>query len=290
VSGPHACARALAHRLEIAETLIEADAASSWYEAHPDAGGGVVARGALRVVHGAPPDDVTRVWGIGLGEEPEAEALDEAIEEARRRDHRKVTVEWNPYAHEGLFDVFERRGLVVQEFTNTYVRDARIEPAVPRRALAPRLRIERIDPADPASVEAGARAWATGIMRRDPPGWLLQVGRLAMAQARRACFGAIDEGRIVGVGTVALWDGVAFLGMSSTLASHRAMGVQSHLLHARLEHARDHGADLATMGSDPGTVSQRNIERAGFACVYTKLIMKRVLRPKRGDTEADAGP
>ena len=286
MTGSHSEAWALARRLEIAETRIEADAAAAWYAAHPDGGGAVVEHGDMRVMHGAPPDRVTRVFGIGLGDDPQAEALDEAIEGARRRDHRKVTVEWNPYAHEGLIPAFEARAMAVQEFTNTYVRTLDEDVAPARRPLPAPLRIERLDPADPAAVEAGARAWVIGVLGREPPAYLVHIGMIAMSHPSRATFVATDEGRVVGVGTVGVSGGVAFLGMTSTLASHRGRGIQSHLLRARLEHARREGADIATMGSDPGTISQRNIERAGFRCVYTKLIMKRVLRPKRPDDDA----
>lgn len=273
----------LARRLETAETLIEADALESWLRAHPDSGGRVVRQGHARVMHGARPDDITRVWGLGLDGPPEIDLLDDAIAEARRRDDRKVTFEWNPYAHTDLFRVMEERGFQIQEFTNCYVRDPAHQPDPPARPLAATLRIEPIDLDDTPFIEVCAQAWGHGILGRPAPDWLVQVARQAIAQPCRASFAALEGGRVVGVGTVAQLDGVAFYGIASTIPSHRGLGIQSHLLHARTRNVRQTGADIETIGSDPGTVSQRNVERAGFRCIYTKQIVKKVLRAKRDE-------
>jgi GNAT superfamily N-acetyltransferase len=241
----------------------------------------VVKQGPARVMHCARPDDITRVWGLGIDGPPETDLLDDAIDEARRRDDRKVTFEWNPYAHPNLFRVMEERGFQIQEFTNCYVRDPAHQPDPPARPLGATLRIERIDLADIERIEASAQAWGHAILGAPAPDWLVQVARQAIAQACRTSFAALEGERVVGVGTVAQLDGVAFYGIASTIPSHRGQGIQSHLLHARTRHVRETGADIETIGSDPGTVSQRNIERVGFRCIYTKQIVKKVLRPKR---------
>ena len=49
--------------------------------------------------------------------------------------------------------------------------------------------------------------------------------------------------------------------------------VQAALIARRLEHARDQGCELVTIGSRPGIATERNAARLGFYVAYTKVIM-----------------
>jgi GNAT superfamily N-acetyltransferase len=55
----------------------------------------------------------------------------------------------------------------------------------------------------------------------------------------------------------------------------RRRGVQAALIAARLRAGAERGCDLATAGTLPGTVSQRNYERLGFQVAYTRALMVR---------------
>ena len=267
----HAHAAALATRIEIAETIIEGGAYTEYLERHPDDTGAVITRGHAHVIHGGPPDSITRLWGFALGVEPEVDLLDEAVEEARRRRQRKITFEWNPYMREALFDILGTRGFVVQEFTNTYRLD---EPTRPRRPLGDGLRLEPLDVNDPAMVEAAAATWVTGMGRDDLPEQYMYVARMLLSYSQRLTVMAMDGSTVAGMGTLCMHEGLGFLGVAGTRPEYRGRGIQSHLLQARIRHALDNDCDLITIGSDPGTVSQRNIERTGFQCLFTKLTVK----------------
>jgi hypothetical protein len=54
--------------------------------------------------------------------------------------------------------------------------------------------------------------------------------------------------------------------------------VQSALLRARLADAAARGCDLAVVTTDPGSKSQQNVQRAGFALMYSRAILVR--RPR----------
>ena len=69
--------------------------------------------------------------------------------------------------------------------------------------------------------------------------------------------------------------GVAEFGGASTRVAYRKRGVQTALLRHRLDAAYTLGCDLAMVMTTPGTVSQRNVQRAGFDVAYTKAIMAR---------------
>ena len=68
-------------------------------------------------------------------------------------------------------------------------------------------------------------------------------------------------------------EGVAEFGGASTRPAFRQRGVQTALLHARMDAAREAGCDLALVVTAPGEDSQRNVERAGFRLAYTKVVV-----------------
>lgn len=269
--------RRLAVRLEVAEGNIEADAYQAWIRSHPHEDGLAIANGHVHVLHALRSDPVTRLWGLGLGDGPDADVIDEAIREGVRRGAVKITIEWNPYADPALLGVLGERRFIVQEFTNTYVLDLHGDVPPAKRPLSEHLRLEQLDHADPGEVDAAARVWARATFGDQAPASAIAHGRLQMSQPSRATFVVRDADQIGGVGTVGIDADVAFLCITATLPEYRSLGIQSHMLRARLDHARERGASIATIGSDPGTPSQRNIERAGFRCIYTKLIVKRPL-------------
>lgn len=269
----HAHAAKLATRIEIAETLLEAGAYEEHLRRHPDENGEVQSRGHAHVIHSGLPDRITRLWGFALAE-PEVDLLDEAIVEARRRAQHKVTFEWNPYMSDELFEILAERRFVVQEFTNTY---RLVEPSSPSRPLDAGLRVALLDVTDRAMVEAAASAWVSALKPADQTPAFMAVACMMLSSTRRLTFMALEGDEVAGIGTIALHDGLGFLSVAGTRPEHRGRGIQSHLLHARITHAQENGCDLITIGSDPGTISQRNIERRGFSCLYTKLTAKLVL-------------
>jgi GNAT superfamily N-acetyltransferase len=97
------------------------------------------------------------------------------------------------------------------------------------------------------------------------------IGRVSATSDGMTAFFAEIDGRPVGTGAVGIHDGVAILAGASTVPEARKQGAQRALLQARLQHAAQHGCDLATMGAAPGSASQRNAERQGFRIAYTRI-------------------
>jgi hypothetical protein len=86
---------------------------------------------------------------------------------------------------------------------------------------------------------------------------------------------AFENGLPAGAGMLALNDGIAALFATSTQLSFRRKGLHMGLLDWRLRHAQQHGMRWATIETDPGSDSQRNVERIGFRLAYVtaKLIL-----------------
>ncbi|MDQ0191330.1 GNAT family N-acetyltransferase [Alicyclobacillus cycloheptanicus] len=82
---------------------------------------------------------------------------------------------------------------------------------------------------------------------------------------------AVEQGVIAAGGVLALNKGIAALFSTSTRPSYRKRGLQTALLDWRLRYAKAHGAEIATIETDPGSDSQRNVERIGFRLAYVTV-------------------
>ena len=77
-----------------------------------------------------------------------------------------------------------------------------------------------------------------------------------------------------GAAALAIDDGIAYLANASTLPEFRRRGVQNALIARRLADAAAAGCELASSGTDFGSSSQRNLERAGLQVAYTKAVWR----------------
>jgi len=66
-------------------------------------------------------------------------------------------------------------------------------------------------------------------------------------------------------------EGVGSLVAGATLPAFRGRGLQTALIHHRMAEAAAAGCDLVCSQTDPVTISQNNLERAGFRLAYTKM-------------------
>ena len=86
---------------------------------------------------------------------------------------------------------------------------------------------------------------------------------------------ATIDGRVAGGGSIRVFQGVAQLCGAGTLPADRRRGVQTALLYSRLADAARRGCDLAVVTTQPGSVSQQNVQRAGFELLYARAILLR---------------
>jgi ribosomal protein S18 acetylase RimI-like enzyme len=80
-------------------------------------------------------------------------------------------------------------------------------------------------------------------------------------------------GEIAGGGSLRLFEGVAQLCGAATLKPHRRRGIQSALLQHRLSEAAARGCDVAVVTTQPGSKSQENVQRSGFALLYARAVL-----------------
>jgi GNAT superfamily N-acetyltransferase len=86
-------------------------------------------------------------------------------------------------------------------------------------------------------------------------------------------FAVYEKEQIIAGATVAIHGEVADLGVTSTLSAYRGKGLQKLLLNKRLNFVKNHGVSLAIVTTEPGSISDINVQKTGFRCAYTRVKM-----------------
>jgi hypothetical protein len=271
----------LASRIDAAEVDLTLQAGRVIASRHRDtlvaeiAGGAAVSTGL-----GSPFDKV-----IGLGFRPfdgAAQAAFVAFEEAVLARGGAVQVELASLADPSVALALARRGYGLVGFENVLGLDL---GAAARRAEADAAGVV-VARAAPEELDTWIDVVATGFLHADVgdgPESHESFSRAAVERAMRDMFGvtgyscylARREGRISGGASMRL-DArrrVAQLTGAATLPAERRRGVQSALLRARLAHAAAAGAEIAEITTRPGSKSQENAMKSGFALLYVRAVL-----------------
>lgn len=219
-----------------------------------------------------------RVLNAGLAGPVGDDDLDRLVEFYREREV-PATVELCPYADPGLIAGLASRGFVLREFKQLLYRALQPRESLPEPPLGwpAGLEVREVDRHAASEVELCVRVSMSGFFAVDQalPEPLLDLGRRSTALARTRAFVAMVEGVPAGAGSMDLDDDVAHLNGTSVLPEFRQRGVQQALMLTRLARAREHGCRIATIGSRPGTSTERNALRLGFGVAYTKAMFTR---------------
>lgn len=268
----------LARRIERAEAGLILEAVRSAARRVPpdqvvlrDLNGSV----AAYVEPGAP---FNKVAGLGFDGVPSADALD-ALEHEFAIRHSPVQVELATLADPEVGRTLTRRGYELVGFENVL--------GLP---LAPSSTFEAVPGVDVTrAADDESRAWldavATGFMSPDtfdgPPSHEAVIPRDVLDRVFGDTIAAPGferylarrGGAIAGGASLRIDHGVAQLSGAATLPEHRRLGVQTALLRHRLTEAARRGCDVAVVTTQPGSKSQENVQKAGFALLYARAIL-----------------
>lgn len=262
------CDLALARRLE----RTEARANAAFVEARAQLSPGTHATwtevaGAYAMFDGV-GSPLTQSFGLGLFT-PVDHAQLEALEAFFRERGADVFHEVSPLADPALLDLLTERGYRPVELTSVLFRPTtgQLSSAPPR---AGGLRVRRTAPAEADLwARVAAEGWSSESAQLSD--FMLELGQVSARSRGTSCFLAELDDRPVAAGALSLGEGVALLAGASTVPSGRRQGAQLALLEARLRFAAGNGHELAMMGAQPGSASQRNAERQGFRIAYTRI-------------------
>jgi ribosomal protein S18 acetylase RimI-like enzyme len=86
------------------------------------------------------------------------------------------------------------------------------------------------------------------------------------------CYLAEVDGEPVGAAALIVTDGIGYLANAATLPAGRQRGCQQALIQRRMHDAAEAECKLFVTMANPGSVSHRNLERAGLGVAYTKVV------------------
>jgi GNAT superfamily N-acetyltransferase len=272
----------LARRIERAEAAMSAAMAESVCR-RSGAESAVVPIGAGFAICAGPGSPFNKIIGAGLDAGPlDEDALDtaEGTFAARRVP---VRAEICVLAHPEVFAAFSRRGYVFE--TVEHVLGMSL-PASGGPSVSPKEAIDILHVED----EAGSNEWIealvegfavpdvteTGVTGESFPADVLRETFSNQRDVERFHrYLARFDGRTAGGGGLYLGGGIGFLCGAATLAAFRRRGVQAALLRRRLDDAAAAGCDLAVVTTAPGSTSQQNAQRRGFALLYARAVLVR---------------
>jgi GNAT superfamily N-acetyltransferase len=273
----------LARRLELAEARLTADIGRA--VRHGGRAADVLVHELTEgvAVFAGPGSPANKLIGAGFGGPIDETAL-AAIEQAFVRRQTPLHVEISTLAHRENFELLTRRGYRLAGFENVLglplSRPAGEEPG----------RISRTAVHIDAIAEEEGAAWldavTAGFLHADGPvggAPIESFPREALetifldlaATARFRRYLARVGGQVAGGASMRLEAGVAQLCGAATLPAWRRRGVQAALLARRLADAADAACDVAVVTTQPGTQSQRNAQRQGFAVLYARAVLIR---------------
>lgn len=220
-----------------------------------------------RSVFKGPRSPFSVAIGVGLAGAVSAADVDR-IEAHLGPGGGPVRIEVGPWSDSSLAVELARRGYQIERFHQVWWR-----APVPVPPPPPGVEVRLIRPGE-------ERAWidlfAQAYFGRPVQAEAQAEAFLAMTRAEgNACFFALDGGVPAGVAIASERDGLAMLSGAGVPAAFRGRGLQLALVRARLAWAAERRCDVAASATEPGTASQRTLERAGFRCAYPKVVMVR---------------
>lgn len=280
---------ALAARIEGAETRLTESLGRAAIAAAPDGGAFVEPIAGGVAAYAGPSSPMNKMIGVGFDGVPSDGEL-QAVERRFAERAAPLQAEVATLADPGVVAQLSVRGYVLQNFENVSGRP--IEPcdADPRPADS-----VVVEPMREDEVEAFLEASIVGFQHPDDKGIPADAlpPREAMEAAmrpfmftpgfRRYC--ARIGGALAGVASMRIDSGVLQLCGAATRPEFRRRGVQGSLLRRRLADGLQAGCDVAVMTTQPGSTSQQNGHRQGFALLYTRAVM--VKQPRLSSSGAN---
>ena len=217
--------------------------------------------GGLSVSHGA-RSPFSAAVGVGIGVAV-SEADVDRIEAHLGPGGGPVRIEVTPFTDPSLTEELGRRGYQLERFFQVWTR----RPST--GAHAGQVRIAGPEE-DGAWVDLFSRAFLGAPIQSESQREALRC----MARAEGSVpWLALHDGVPVGVALSSSEGGVAWLSGAGVLPAARGRGLQGALVRARLAWAAELGCGLAAAATEPGTASQRTLERCGFRVAYPKAVL-----------------
>jgi ribosomal protein S18 acetylase RimI-like enzyme len=240
-------------------------------------GGFAIEIGEGTATYAGPDSPFNKVAGLGFGGLPEDEL--DRVEAAFAERDVPVQVELSTLGDPAVGELLTGRGYGLAGFENVLGRPLDGEP---EHVTAAGIEIR---PSGDDELEAWLDVVVDAVMHPDVDGAAAheEFPRDAIERAERDLlatgvrrWSALRDGAIAGGAGLRVADGIAQMAGAATAPSHRRRGVQAALTAVRLEAAAAAGCDVAVVTTQPGSTSQRNVQRRGFHLLYARAVLIRL--------------
>jgi ribosomal protein S18 acetylase RimI-like enzyme len=267
----------LAARIERAEARLTTAVVQAVMRDQPTSRALLEPLGQGVAAYAGPSSPMNKLIGVGFEELPTAERLGEVEAQFSARSEF-LQAEVATLADPAFAALLTGRGYVLRNFENVSGRSIALND--PHPPEDPRVRIEQL-------TTQGASAWIdagiTGFQHPDDQG--VPAEPLPSRETLEAALGpwartpgfvrycAWVDDQLAAVAALRIDGDVAQLCGAATLPAFRRRGIQAALLVRRLKDGARAGCDLAVVTTQPGSRSQQNVARQGFALLYARAIL-----------------
>jgi len=259
--------RSLARQLEICHAWRSIHYARAQAQLHPECGVRIETTCGGQAIFAGMNSPLNRVVGMGFDRPVNLDDL-ECVEAFFQSKNIYPRIDVCPLADPSLFESIHQNNYHIEAFQNVL-----IYPLAEKHTFQIPKGME-IRPSPPEEANLWILTTAQGFEGLEVPSQeSLNVLAPNFYAGNSSCFMAWVDGNPAGGGGMYTHDGVVELGGASTRIAFRRRGVQTALIHARIKAAQEKGNKLAMVVTEPGSYSQRNLERIGFLLAYTKVIM-----------------
>ena len=271
----------LAARVDAAEGRLCADIVHASLEHSPDTRSLVTPLAGGLVVYAAPGSPMNKGIGIALTE-PLEEAPLADLEQQWRDRNEPMRIELSALAKPEAATLLTRRGYQLVGFENQLGCDlGATDSGLRAPSYDGSIVVKRLADADEklwrdVTVDGFAQPDGSAAPHEIFPREVLDeiFVTLGHTSGFRRYVARID-GEVAGTASLRIDGDIAQLAGAATLPAFRRRGVQTALLQYRLQDAGDAGCTLAVVTTAPGSTSQANVQRRGFALLYTRAILVR---------------
>jgi GNAT superfamily N-acetyltransferase len=272
---PLFCDVALAKRIEQVEAQLMAAATQAACLRRGDGVGFVmpVAGGVATFAEDGSP--FNKIAGLGFDGVPDVAALDD-VERAFADRGAPVQAEVSHLADPAVGALLTDRGYRLASFENVLglALEGGYEPVVPAGVEVRVCRDDEFDVWLDAVAAGFAHPDGQGVPSHEEfPRQVLANAERDFAASGVVHYLALYDGIVAGGGSLRSAAGVAQLTGAATVPAYRRRGVQTALLSARLADAAAAGCDIAVVTAQPGSQSQRNVQRRGFHLLHTRAVL-----------------
>jgi ribosomal protein S18 acetylase RimI-like enzyme len=226
--------------------------------------------------YAGPESPFNKVVGVGFAGAPTAAELN-ALEERYAEHDAPTSFEIATLAAPEVFEALTERGYRLVSFENVLLR--RLEATNDEPSIV-RIDVRRAEGELEVwlnlAIESALHPDTAGVPQHATfPRESLEAAEMAGADAGARLYVATIEGEPAGAGGFRVAGEFAQLTGAGTVPAFRRRGVQKELVRTRMRDAHEAGCEYAIVTTQPGSISQANMQKFGFGLGYARAVLAR---------------